>query len=65
MHLFSAEVELPCALGMGGEALTEAARLCEELSDEEACQGPDDNERELLYELFLFVFHTAEDMWKF
>lgn len=65
MHLFSAAVELPCALRMGGEALTEAARLYEELSDEEACRDPDDNERESLYESFLFVFHTVEDMWKF
>lgn len=48
MHLSSAEVE-PCALRMGGEALTEAARVYEELSDEEACQDPDDNQRESLY----------------
>lgn len=65
MHLSSAEVELPCALRMGGEALTEAGRVYEELSDEGACRVPDDNERESLYELFLFVFHTVEDMRKF
>lgn len=50
---------------MGQEAPVKAAQLYSELSEEETCEDPDDNERVLLYEPFLFGLHTAEDVWKF
>lgn len=50
---------------MGQEAPAEAAQLYRELSGEETCEDPDDNERVSLYEPFLFGLHAAEDMWKF
>ncbi len=52
-------------LRMGEEELTKAAQLCGKLWDEQTCWELDDDERESLYEPFLFVVHTVEDMWKY
>lgn len=61
-HLSTATVELPCALTMGEEALTEAPQLYGGLSEVETCGDLDDNERESLHEASSLGFHTAEDM---
>lgn len=55
----------PVALRMGQKPAAEAAQLYRELSEEETCEDPDDNERVSLYEPFLFGLHTAEVMWTF
>lgn len=60
-HLSTATVELPCALRMGEEALTEAAQLYGGLSDADTCGDLDDNERESLREASSLFFRTAED----
>lgn len=63
-HLSTATAELPCALGMGEEALTEAAQLCGGLSDAETCGDQDDSERESLREASSLGFHGAGDVCK-
>lgn len=62
MHPSAATAELPCALRMGEEALTEAAQFYGGLSDVETCGDLDDNERESLREASSLGFRTAEDM---
>lgn len=60
-HLSTATVELPCALRMGEEALTEAAQLYGGLSDAETCGDLDDNEGE--WKRLPHCGRYAEGLW--
>ncbi|KAL7384094.1 hypothetical protein ABVT39_024006 [Epinephelus coioides] len=64
-HLFSGKVELPDAVQMGEEELTEAAQQYVTLWVQEESADMDDQEKEGILEPFKFLFSKIEDMWTF